>query len=291
MSALKPSAPKAAASKAPRPASAASKPIKHTKTYTITYGDVAENHAGMVKHGRLRANGYSFDTLCALYWRLTDLGLTCEMYNLHAEWKGEGAVEPAYVLVIRRGAQYILGTEGTVELMAENDALPMDKQAFMKGRVVNKLARWNLCFTDEDIEPDYKKGQGRVVAWRRVPLLQRIRETIADWTDDELLNGEANYYYDLSKCGIGYHGDAERRLVFAVRMGADMPIHFQWFQRSKPVGNNIVIPLGDGDMYAMSEKAVGTDWLLKTKGTLRHATGAKKYTVYQEPKPKNATDA
>ena len=285
MSALKSSAPKAAASKAPRAASkapsaasAASKPAKHNKTYTITYGDVAENHAGMVKHGRLHANGYSFDTLCTLYHRLVDQGITCEMYDLHSQWKGQGDVEPAYILVIRRGAQHILGTEGTVELMAENDALPMDKQAFMKGRVVNKRARWNLCFTDEDIEPDYKKGQGRVVAWKHLPLMQRIRETIADWTEDVLLNGEANYYYDLKECGIGYHGDAERRKVFAVRMGADMPIHYQWFQRSKSVGNNIVIPLSDGDMYAMSEKAVGTDWLLKNKGTLRHATGSIKYT-------------
>ena len=27
------------------------------------------------------------------------------------------------------------------------------------------------------------------------------------------LVAEANYYYDLEKCGIGYHGDAERRIV------------------------------------------------------------------------------
>ena len=29
-----------------------------------------------------------------------------------------------------------------------------------------------------------------------------------------MLNGEANYYYDISKCGIGYHGDGERRNSF-----------------------------------------------------------------------------
>jgi hypothetical protein len=37
--------------------------------------------------------------------------------------------------------------------------------------------------------------------------------------------------------------------------------------------------LGDGDMYVMSEKAVGFDWLKKKIPTLRHATGCDKFTV------------
>ena len=31
---------------------------------------------------------------------------------------------------------------------------------------------------------------------------------------------EGNYYYDLKKCGIGFHGDAERKKVVAIRVGA-----------------------------------------------------------------------
>jgi hypothetical protein len=105
-----------------------------------------------------------------------------------------------------------------------------------------------------------------------------MREAIASWTDDVLLEGEANYYYDISKCGIGFHGDGERKKVFAMRMGAPMPIYFQWFQRSAPVGNRMQFDLFDGDMYIMSEKAVGFDWLKKIVPTLRHATGCDKYT-------------
>lgn len=81
----------------------------------------------------------------------------------------EQKVEEAYVLVIRKGVQHILGTKDTTTLMAENDALTMDKHAFMKGRVVNKHARWNLCFADEDQEPEYADGKGRIVAWRHIP--------------------------------------------------------------------------------------------------------------------------
>ena len=40
----------------------------------------------------------------------------------------------------------------------------------------------------------------------------------------------------------------------------------------------MLIQLNHGDMYIMSEKAVGNDWKLKNKPTLRHAAGAAKYT-------------
>jgi hypothetical protein len=36
--------------------------------------------------------------------------------------------------------------------------------------------------------------------------------------------------------------------------------------------------LNHGDLYVMSEKAVGQDWKRKVIPTLRHAAGAKKYT-------------
>jgi hypothetical protein len=108
--------------------------------------------------------------------------------------------------------------------------------------------------------------------------MSRIRQVISEWTEDMLLNGEANYYYDISQCGIGFHGDGERRKVFAVRMGETMPIYFKWYQNSEPVGEAFELILNDGDMYIMSEKAVGFDWLKKKIPTLRHSTGCSKFT-------------
>jgi hypothetical protein len=249
------------------------------KTYTITFGDVAENHARMQKIGVLSEHGYSCEKLVSLAEYLSTLNLDCEMVLLDRFWEGEGEAPEASVLVIRRGVQYILGEENTDSIMAEHDGLVMDKHALMRGKVVNKHARWNLCFSEEDQEPDYEKGKGRIVSYRHIPLTQTIRERVALWMDDVLLNGEANYYYDISKCGIGYHGDAERKKVFAMRMGESMPLYYQWFQNSKPVGDRVKIDLHDGDMYVMSETAVGFDWLKKVKPTLRHATGCDKFTV------------
>lgn len=249
--------------------------IMTEKVYTITFGDVAENHARMQKIGSLHENGYSISHLIHIQSKLEGYGLVTEMVNLN---EGVSGCEEARVLVIRRGAQFILGEPDCGELMAENDLLDMDKKAFMRGEVKNKIARWNLCFSDEDQEPDYEHGKGRIVSWRHIPRVSRIREVVAEWTEDVLLNGEANYYYDISRCGIGYHGDGERRKVCAVRMGSTMPLYFRWYQNSEVISDCIEVVLNDGDMYMMSEKAVGFDWLKKKVATLRHATGCKKYT-------------
>ncbi len=56
-----------------------------------------------------------------------------------------------------------------------------------------------------------------------------------------------------------------------------MPLHYQWFYKSKPIGNNYSVHVDPGDLYVMSEKAVGTDWHKKSILTLRHASGAAKY--------------
>ncbi len=56
-------------------------------------------------------------------------------------------------------------------------------------------------------------------------------------------------------------------------------MHYQWFYKSEPVGDRMIFPVDGGDIYVMSEKAVGTDWLLKNTYTLRHATGAAAFTT------------
>jgi hypothetical protein len=41
--------------------------------------------------------------------------------------------------------------------------------------------------------------------------------------------------------------------------------------------DKLELTLNDGDMYIMSEKAVGTDWKKRSIASLRHAAGNKKY--------------
>lgn len=246
---------------------------------TLTFGDAAENHVGMEMLGARGAAGTGFTVaeLAAIAARMPRaelVPLVCPAAGAAAGGAGAGPVEEDAAVLVIRG---YLSEEEHRAMFEEQAALEHDKKAFMYGRVVNKKARWNLCFDAVAHEPDYAAGKGRVVALSEVPLLDSV---VADWPAEfgpkaGGLKGEGNYYYDLAKCGIGWHGDSERRKVIALRLGAsDMPIHFQWYNRGAAVGPVTSIPLRGGDLYVMSEKAVGADWKSPSKWTLRHATGA-----------------
>ena len=87
-----------------------------------------------------------------------------------------------------------------------------------------------------------------------------------------------NRYYNLNITCIGFHGDTERVVVICISIGCDnYPMRWQWFKDGMPVGKSIDIILNCGDVYIMSEKAVGADWKKKSKYTLRHSAGADKY--------------
>ena len=150
---------------------------------------------------------------------------------------------------------------------------------FAYGRVVQKHARHNLCFAEDAQEPDYASGKGRVVAFGDLPGLSKVRQSLPLFfgMKGEQMVCEGNRYYDISKTGIGYHGDAERRKVIAVRLGANFPLQYQWFREGEPIGLPIRLNLHHGDVYVMSQKAAGTDWKKKKDFTLRHAAGADKY--------------
>lgn len=249
---------------------------------TITLGDMAENHVGMEQIGNMVevGQGFNLDDLHEIKIHFENIYCECELYDLTQD---NNILPSAYVLIVRKGIQKILSLDNHFtykNMFKELINLPVDKKAFMYGRIVNKHARWNLCFSDYSSEPDYINGKGRIVNWNYIPITNTIYNYIKDNVGEkgENLQGEANYYYDIKKTGIGYHGDSERRKVVGIRLGATLPIYYQWYINGERFGEKIEINLDGGDIYFMSEKAVGTDWKKKTIYTLRHATGCNKYT-------------
>jgi len=247
---------------------------------TVTFGECAENHAGMERLGERADAGFTLPELEAAADRFRDAGWECELTDLAAvAGVGGLAPEPAWVLVVRGGAGAF--GPGAGELRAEQDGLraQRDKKAMMRGRVVNKKARHNLCFAPAAQEPDYEAGRGRVIAFGDMPSLDEVRRGLPEFFGEKAANlyAEGNYYYDVQKCGIGFHGDSERRIVVAMRFGAAIPLHYQWFLQGQPVGRRVALDLRHSDLYAMSEKAAGTDWRRRVLPTLRHAAGAQKY--------------
>jgi hypothetical protein len=250
-----------------------------SNTITITYGDQAENHVGMQKIGKLAVSGLTIDDLQMAKERFEKIDCKCELINLN-EYVDEckSNIDPAAILIIRNGINKLLSDKISDDMYFEQNKLDVDKKAFMYGRVVNKHARHNLCFDDNNQEPDYVNGKGRIVSWENVPLTNKIRKLLPDYFGPKTnnLTSEGNYYYDVNKCYIGYHGDTERKIVIAARLGASLPLHYTWFKNNKPVGKTFKVILNHGDLYAMCEKATGNDWKKSSMYTLRHAAGQEK---------------
>lgn len=258
------------------------------KAITLTFGEQAENHVGMQKIGKLAEHGFTLEDLLFVKRRFEELGCgECQIVNLKEQSGIEDPIvlskmEEAFVLIARRGVDYLLREIGgdRMSLFEEQNNLSPDTKVFMYGKVLNKHARHNLCFDFEAQEPDYENKKGRVVAFRDVPQTLYVKERLEElFRERERFVGEGNYYYDVRKCGIGFHGDSERRKIVAVKLGEVVPLHYQWFYNGLPVGNRIELVSGDGDVYLMSEKAAGSDWKSKKKYTLRHAVGCAKYTT------------
>jgi len=246
-------------------------------TTTLTYCDQAENHIDMEQIGVLCHEGFTLEELKKIQEKVG--GDIKELACLREEDGKKILVnQKGFLLVIKDGVNKIL--EGQLdELKKEQFSLSPDKKAYMYGRVVNKHARHNLCFSDVGHPPDYENKKGTVIAYDTVPFTKLLREKIGLFLPEKTkdLVCEGNYYYDVKKCGIGFHGDAERRKVIGVRLGDSIPLHFQWFYKNKPVGKRIEFMLNDGDIYIMSDKAVGFDWKQYNILALRHAAGSQKF--------------
>jgi len=255
------------------------------KTFSLTFGDVAENHKGMQKIGTLSNNGFNLDDINKMKIWFESKGCKCTIINLHWILEDEKLQQdnPAYLLKVKNAVNALLDDEnGKDALFKEQDELEKDTKAFMYGRVVNKHARHNLCFGEAHQAPNYEEGMGTVYAFDEVPHLKQIRYKLGEIIGEKGTNlqAEGNYYYDVKKCGIGFHGDTERKKVIAFRLGATIPLCYAWYHDNNVISDIMTInDLEHGDMYVMSEKTTGFDWKSKTKYTLRHAAGCDKYTT------------
>ena len=164
------------------------------------------------------------------------------------------------------------------------------KEIKVRGKRMNKRARTNLCFVGgREQEPAVYEGKGTIYDLKNMEFLNKGVERLRKQIDEGLIEigsktkveinvVEGNRYYNLKNTGIGFHGDTERVVVICISIGCDnYPMRWQWFKDGMPVGKAIDVTLNCGDVYIMSEKAVGADWKLKSKYTLRHSAGADKY--------------
>jgi len=136
----------------------------NSETYTITFGDLAENNVGMQKLGTLSYNGFTLETLEKVkLW--FDGKCKTELILLNDYCKDlDESVQNAYLLIVRNGLDSILSPFRTNDFYEEQRKLSKDSKALMYGRVVNKKARHNLCFGEIGQPADFSKGKGTVYA-------------------------------------------------------------------------------------------------------------------------------
>lgn len=247
----------------------------------ITLGEQSENHVGMEKYGNgLAANGYSYNDLLIFKDKFEKLNCTCELLHMNDPLKFAQRSKKVGVLIIRNAVNTICNIPQLSDrILTELTDKTWDKQYFdtRRQKVLNKRARWNVCIKNDAKPADYENRQGTVLSYNEVPNLGLWKKTMEEIINEpNELECEGNMYYDAKKCGIGFHGDAERKKVVAASFCSKdvvREIRWQWYIDSLRVGQPVVVKLYNGDCYIMSEKATGFDWKRRNIFTLRHAAG------------------
>lgn len=249
------------------------------EVYTVTFGDQGENEPGMQMFGKPAEHGMSVEHLDTIASHLKSMGAQVELLYL-TECAGltkSDEIPHAAVLVVKDGVNRFTGGN-KLPAQAELAAKVTDKKAFMYGAVKDKNVRHNFLFGTCDQAPDYASKKGTIYNFVQNITFDGLRRSLSLWAgikdpDDILSVGEVNHYYDVSKTYISFHGDAERKVVIGCRFGKpEFPLWFRLHDNGRPVGQTVKIDLGDGDVYFMSELAVGQKW--KSKGChWRHAAG------------------
>jgi len=253
-------------------------------TWSLTVGNGGENHTGMEFLGKLRERGEGWDLNRLLYAKgiLENVfGKTVELHNLNEECLDNVSIpedktpKDAYLMVVRG----FLTPEVHEKFKEEMKSYEWDRKYWdtRRGKVLNKLARANVCFGETGRAAAYEEGKGTIIGYDQSPLVGKLLQTVEILMKDQDLIVEGNQYDDVAKNGIGPHGDTERVCVACLRVGASMPMKFGMFWKCRLRGKPFETVINGGDIYFMSEEAVGAEWKKNSKWTWRHCAGSDKY--------------
>lgn len=269
-------------------------------TVTLTFAESGENGVHQEIIGSIGSSGYSLSDLQTV---MAMFPSSSQIYDLTLLAPGTPVIlDPAYLLIVKNPFPEANDLYNRMVNPEANNGIDWDRQQFMKGRLCDKHARYNLLFDDlgnintsvpDYIRnkgiltnlvydsngnifkrlPDYMAKEGTIYNYNFFPEIRSLVNKISQFPNVGKPIVEGNYYYDVSKTYISPHGDTERRKVIGYRLGNDFPLHFQWYHDCEAIGQKASFTLSHGDLYMMSEKAVGTDWRCRSKYTLRHSAG------------------
>lgn len=266
-------------------------------TYTITNRDRSWTHPGNERgkeqHG-YELPGFSTENLDRLERAAAQIGIKTQRHNLvkYLPESLQFAGKNAELLVFcGEAVDTILNKLGAaVELLFALMTLEFNEKNVSRGRKVQRHAQQSVVLTNDYEQEMQDDNPGDYVPlvhkMEKLPTLILLREAIADMSQRrDLVHGtcEINRYENLPDdpdlCGVGFHGDRESNLVWAVRIGnTNVPLSYQWYLQASPIGERFFLPeFENGSIYFMSAKAVGNDFLKSSQPTLRHAAGGPRF--------------
>ena len=271
-------------------------PTMENTTITLTFGEAGENHAGMEIKGETAKEGSGFtpEDLQKLKTAYEAKKYQVEYHDLTLD-SNDPSTEAA-ILIIRDFLNQDDKDTDQQQLFEELQSFKWDTKyletSYGRSVVFNKHARSNVLILDGQsrLAPIYEDGEGTWIDGNSLETYSKVKQEIVKSINDVVdgdkasnLICEGNQYFDLKKCGIGWHGDKERRKVIALRVGAPMPMYWAWFKGKYYLQDKVYqYTINGGDLYIMSEKAVGTDFKKRNIFHLRHSAGCEKMTNLQK---------
>ena len=239
-------------------------------SHTLLIGEFVGRHTSKMHPemdwGQKGVRGYSAAFLRQLHARLGED--TTTLYELSKSCDHPSTPD-AVVLVIHTP------NELADRVLEEVSKMPFAQTHVQYGKVCNSTNR-RLCYIGAFAQDaDSETGQQPVRTWEQLPACKEVRDRLHSTLDDtECMVGCVLQYPDILKGGIGWHGDAERCKSLVMRLGHVLhPLWFRFFQNSDAVSTAIPVALTHGDIAIACQVAVGTNYKMRSRVTVRHATG------------------
>ena len=310
------------------------RPVALTSRYAITFGEASVLHVGGEElraaggGGGRQSRGFTVAELHAIAARLNEEAgapahpAVADVVDLSSVLPAtERSANAAAVLVVRNGAHVFTKGSGAGlipssssphaaatsittaadELYAEQQGIAYDRQYYdaRRKRTLNKRARHNVVFGDVARSASADFREYTIHAFANSPRLNALRRALPHSLGPAAqgLSAEGNHYYEEGS-GIGFHGDAERKIVVCLSLGKTSTVRFHWRKPGSSTHDPDVGPIDlqvhHGDVYVMSEKATGCDWRCRSRYRVVHAAGADAYIAKgskkrAKPPPRNAT--
>lgn len=251
--------------------------------YAITFGEVAILHIGGKEYGKCRLeHGFTTTELKKIATENTDAEYISISDKLPINLRNDNE---AGVLIFRsvsnnKDKKFVLGLnkKEADKLYLEQEIVEYDKKYwdYRRSKTLNKRARYNIVFGKNKVEHSKDYKQCSIARFSDLKYLNKFRKRLKLILGNKAnkLNAEGNKYFH-DEAGIGYHGDAERKIVICLSLGKPTTLRYHWRLpgSSEHTLESTDINLNHGDVYIMSEKATGWDWKLRSKVRVVHGVG------------------